>query len=277
MKRLFYMLRNSWQPYAPLRRKWEFLVFRYFHGRHLKGFKDIHRGDRCFLVGNGPSLKYHDLRKLCGEKTFVSNLFVLHESAYTIEPNYYCISCWTHWHGDRFTESLRRGLSKFGENTKVFLEYDARRVVSRTHGLNRRQVNYLFLNEKALVWEDQFGVDIQKPLCWGRTIMIDFVIPLACYRGFREIYIIGVDLEYDTNNAKSKDGSYFYDITEDDREVVFQTSIFKEETSEERIGQVIRAFSVVDRHLNNTEHRIYNAGHGGRLEVFPRVNYDDLF
>ena len=34
--------------------------------RRLRALKDIHRGERCFFIGNGPSLRNTDLSKLQG-------------------------------------------------------------------------------------------------------------------------------------------------------------------------------------------------------------------
>ncbi len=34
--------------------------------RQLAALKDIHRGQRCFIIGNGPSLKKTDLSRLEG-------------------------------------------------------------------------------------------------------------------------------------------------------------------------------------------------------------------
>ena len=35
--------------------------------RRLQALKDSHRGERCFIIGNGPSLKQTDLSRLRGE------------------------------------------------------------------------------------------------------------------------------------------------------------------------------------------------------------------
>lgn len=44
-------------------------------GRRLKKLKNIHLGKRCFIIGNGPSLKAEDLSKLYknNEITFAFN------------------------------------------------------------------------------------------------------------------------------------------------------------------------------------------------------------
>ncbi|PJH75111.1 MAG: hypothetical protein CO064_08410, partial [Anaerolineae bacterium CG_4_9_14_0_8_um_filter_58_9] len=41
--------------------------------RRLAALKDIHRGQRAFIIGNGPSLRQTDLTKLRGEYTFGMN------------------------------------------------------------------------------------------------------------------------------------------------------------------------------------------------------------
>ena len=42
-----------------------------------KELKDIHKGERCFIVLNGPSIKSMDLSKLKTEKTICANYFYL--------------------------------------------------------------------------------------------------------------------------------------------------------------------------------------------------------
>ncbi len=45
--------------------------------RRIEHFRDRHRGERCFILGNGPSLIRLDLSKLRGERTFGLNRIYL--------------------------------------------------------------------------------------------------------------------------------------------------------------------------------------------------------
>src|SRR5512136_148163 len=45
--------------------------------RALAALKDSRRGERCFIIGNGPSLRQTDLAKLRGEATFGLNRIYL--------------------------------------------------------------------------------------------------------------------------------------------------------------------------------------------------------
>jgi len=55
----------------------------YFHPirrdtiQKVQALKDLHKGERCFIIGNGPSLKKTDLAKLRNEYTFGMNRFYL--------------------------------------------------------------------------------------------------------------------------------------------------------------------------------------------------------
>src|SRR5260221_13131801 len=60
--------------------------------RRLAAFKDIHKGERAFIIGNGPSLKQTDLSKLKNEITFCMNRFYLAFPELGFTATYLCIS-----------------------------------------------------------------------------------------------------------------------------------------------------------------------------------------
>ena len=55
----------------------------------LLALKDIHRGKRGFIIGNGPSLTVADLEKLKNEITFASNRIYLAFDETNWRPTYY--------------------------------------------------------------------------------------------------------------------------------------------------------------------------------------------
>ena len=42
-------------------------------------------------------------------------------------------------------------------------------------------------------------------------------------------------------------------------------------------GPVMRSYAIANRIFENDGRKIFNATAGGKLEVFPRVKYEDLF
>ena len=54
----------------------------------LESFKDIHKGDRCFVIANGPSLRKMDLSLLQNEITLGMNRIYLLEKVNGFSPSY---------------------------------------------------------------------------------------------------------------------------------------------------------------------------------------------
>ena len=52
-------------------------VFLNDNERRIAALKDIHKGERCFIIGNGPSLNKLDLSKIKDEYTFGVNAIYL--------------------------------------------------------------------------------------------------------------------------------------------------------------------------------------------------------
>lgn len=61
------------------------------YGRILRSLKDVHKGERCFIVANGPSLRAEDLDRLqaAGEITFAMNRIYKIFPQTSWRPTYY--------------------------------------------------------------------------------------------------------------------------------------------------------------------------------------------
>src|ERR1043166_9563227 len=55
-------------------------------------FRNWHQGRRCFIIGNGPSIRNQDLSPLANEITFAMNAFWKHEIVQLWQPTYYFLS-----------------------------------------------------------------------------------------------------------------------------------------------------------------------------------------
>ena len=60
--------------------------------RRLANLKNIHKGKRAFIIGNGPSLKQTDLRKLKNEITFGMNRIYLAFPEWGFTTSYICVT-----------------------------------------------------------------------------------------------------------------------------------------------------------------------------------------
>ena len=69
----------------------------------IRSYGDAHRGERCFIIGGGPSLKKLDPKPLKNEYTFGVNAVFLIFDWLGFQPTYYCVEDWLVYE-DRFDE-----------------------------------------------------------------------------------------------------------------------------------------------------------------------------
>ena len=60
-----------------------------YNGKLLNSFKNKYSGERCFIIGNGPSLKVEDVEKLKDEFTFAFNRIYYIFDKTSWRPNFY--------------------------------------------------------------------------------------------------------------------------------------------------------------------------------------------
>ena len=60
--------------------------------RRIQRYHNIHIGKRCFVIGNGPSLKQTESTLLNGEYTFCTNRIYLMLDQLGFTPSYYVVS-----------------------------------------------------------------------------------------------------------------------------------------------------------------------------------------
>jgi len=247
-------------------------LFTLTEGRRLRSLRDIHAGERCFVIGNGPSLAKHDLTKLANEKKFATNMFVVHPDLEKIHLDYYCVSDCVMWMpAGRFSQPCIEAFQKL-PYCAFFLDKSYLPYHMWSRDLHNSQVYFVNVDERRHAFEGDFSVDIPSHTSWGRTVIIDLCLPLAFYLGFKEVFLLGCDCDFGTAKVADgpKAGARFYDSKQDTR----QLSAFD---TEEWYDQTISSYRVAREVFEANGRKIYNAGVGGKLEVFERVNYDSLF
>lgn len=213
----------------------------------LKQYKDKFAGKRCFIIGNGPSLRTDDLEKLGNEITFASNgiYFVYDKTDW--RPYFYCVQD-TKLINERYRaiiENCSDGIKFFGL------------VKDRKYPLFPKDSIFIeLLNEPFVDGLPKFSDNALDGFYEGMTVTY-FNIQLAVYMGIKEIYLIGVDHFYsgDENDHFSKD-----DKCDNPPQTDKSTCAY------------IKAKEYADK--NGV--KIFNATRGGRLEVFDRVDFDEI-
>jgi len=148
----------------------------------IKGYHDLHKGERCFIVANGPSLRFIDFSLLENEITIGMNRIYLMKEQNGFMPNYLvCI--------DKKSQLLQ--FTEDYDNLEIpcFFNWDLKRLFSK-------KPNQHFIKGK---FSPKFSTDIiNEPMGNGKTVTYN-CLQLAYYMGFKEVYIIGKDHSYNTN------------------------------------------------------------------------------
>ncbi len=237
----------------------------------LKRFKKLHADQkRCFIIGNGPSILQQDLTKLEHEIVFVTNSFVHHNQYDEINPTYYCVTIDLIKYNDFDAEWYPLMLEKTA-NTPKFFSLRAKPFIRKHNLFVNHPIFYLNCRDTP-IWETKsMSLDITNEVYYGCTLIIDFCLPLAFYMGFSDIYLLGCDCDYKLREAEDLSKGYFHHFCR-----AFNQKRF-EEHGEPWYDKVTASYSVARDTFEKHARKIYNAGVGGKLEVFERVNYDDLF
>jgi hypothetical protein len=234
-------------------------------GKRLKNLKDIHKGERCFIIGNGPSLKIQDLEKLKNEYTFAANkIFVIFEET-NWRPTYYCI------------QDFKMILSEIGLLKKIDIKNKfiaGNPLVSKNIYWN--DWIYFYLNIDPFYPNyPKFSEDVSKQIFGGWTVTYA-EIQLAIYMGFQEIYLLGVDFNYVTTinslgeiNINSESKNYFSDRYMNNKQFGIQFNYPNLENS-------LLAYKAAKQYAEQNGIKIYNATRGGKLEIFERIDIDQL-
>jgi len=238
--------------------------------KKVKRFKDIHRGESCFIIGNGPSLTADDLNKIKKLVSFSSNRINLFLEETKWKPHYYTIidpPMTTNFFDEVYNMKKKQMFIVVLDNSFNALK----KHFSKDCIFLRRY----FEHEKNGL--PKFSEDLSKKTHTSGTVTY-VNIQLATYMGFKKIYLIGVDNNYAIN--KQKDGSIQInkDLIGKD---YFKESYYKSNENAKQVPiniyAMTQAYFSAKKYCDQKGIKIYNATRGGKLEVFPRVNFDDLF
>lgn len=245
--------------------------------RNIK-FRNIHEGERCFILATGPSINKQDLKLLKNEVCFAVSHFYLHKDIGEIDPMYYIDAPNHPPYG--FEEFVRPNLMAFGKSFSSrttyffghnFYEYSYFNFLQQNPQFKKKNIYYLNYCNSPTLDESNYNNpdlwDICRPLFGPRTV-IYCAIQVAAYMGFKKIYLLGCDHDYLLNIAR-KHSVHFYKEEEG-----LDDSDDWPSTEEFFLAYYLRwkQYRLMRSYLESRGCYIYNATEGGLLDVFPRVS-----
>lgn len=219
--------------------------------------KDIHRGQRCFVIGNGPSLKDTDLNKLKDEYTFGMNRIYLMFPELGFTTTYFASI------NDLVIEQCAQEIMALP--IPKFIAWHSNRHFQR------------FPDDMVFLYTTftgpQFAYDMTRRIWEGATVT-NVALQLAFYMGFEQVILIGVDHNFtskgDANKTVVSDGD---DPNHFDPRYFgkgFRWQLPDLDTSE--IG-----YEMARKAYNKAGREVLDATIGGKLTIFPKVEYATLF
>ncbi len=228
--------------------------------KRLAALKNIHKGKRAFIIGNGPSLKQTDLSKLKNEITFGMNRIYLAFPELGFTTTYICAT------NDLVVEQF----------VSDFLALQVPQFIAwRSH--RHYPASLPIPNLPAFIYTTytgpKFATDARYRVWEGATVT-NLALQLAYHMGVEQVILIGVD-----HNFASKGDANKTVVSEGDDPNHFMPDYFGKgikwqlpdlDTSEVGYIMAREAYRKAGR-------EILDATVGGKLTVFPKAEYDSLF
>lgn len=240
-------------PFLEIFVKLYIIIFRKYD--YLKKYKNMFKGKRCFIVCTGPSLSYDDLNLIKNEYSFSMNSIIKILNNTDWKPTFYGIQDYDVF--EKLKDDIQLYDNRFffvsGETYKKYHSILEHKSVDTFklfyHGTKRN-----LKNPKI-----KFSSDITKGLYNGYTITYS-LMQIAIYMGFNEIYLLGCDSNYDPDPNKRYFVSHGHIDPNAPISVQFQ----------------MKAYSVAKKYADQHGIKIFNATRGGKLEIFDRVNLNEI-
>lgn len=227
----------------------------------MKKYHDVHKGEKCYIIGNGPSLTVEDLELIKNNVSIAANKIYSIFDKTEWRPTYYICE-------DTLSvvEEIAGDIDKI-DAKGIFLNWVVRDKIGE-----KEEIVYGLMNPYYVVniWDYKnvyVSEECSRGFGWAGTVTFT-AIQLAIYMGFKEIYLLGVDFSYpyyrdrkgkrhctDMKAAHFAGGGYPW------------VNYFNKTTNE-------RGYIIAREYCEKHGIVIKNATRGGKLEVFERVELE---
>ncbi|MCC6567696.1 MAG: DUF115 domain-containing protein [Anaerolineales bacterium] len=243
--------------------------------RRLAEMKNIHKEKRAFIIGNGPSLKQTDTSKLKNEITFGMNRIYLAFPEWGFTTSYLCVT------NDLVVEQFVNDISAL--TIPKFIAWRSRQhfksqfsnppILERSVSSLQSPISSLPTFIYTTYTGPRFARDVRGRVWEGATVT-NLALQLAFHMGIEKAILIGVD-----HNFADKGDANKTVVSQGDDPNHFMPNYFGKgvkwqlpdlDTSE--IG-----YALAHDAYRKAGREVVDATVGGKLTIFPKVEYDSLF
>ncbi len=221
--------------------------------RSLSAFEGRHRGEDCFILGNGPSLNRTDLSLLAGKHCFGLNKIYLMQRrqplalSYLVSVNPFVVS-----------QSLDE-FASLGVTTFLPAERCRRGVLRHRH----------FQPIRA---RDRFNFNPRMSGNFGQGHTVTYVaLQIAFAMGFERVFLVGVDHSFKQTGSANE-----IQRMEGADENHFDPGYFQGDLwhlADLEASEI--AYRIADLEYRRAGRRVFDATVGGKLEVFEKIAFEE--
>lgn len=221
-----------------------------YRNHRIEKFENIHRGEKCFIIGLGSSLRYEDLDYLYEKKQKCFSMNLIHKAYNKTKwrPDYYVAQ-------DVLIANREKQVFDYLDGIDAFISDGSKSFCQEQHTDN------IYINHMACYgYEDEempFSEDFAQ-ICYMSGTVAYACIQLAVYMGFSEIYLYGIDF-----SGLGKTCTHFFECETDGEE--YTTA-----------HQFYVCYMSAKKYAEQHGIRIWNASRGGDLEIFDRIKLEDI-
>ncbi len=257
-KKMQPFLREAWDSFGRLKMlpSATFHPWRRDSVQKLSALKNIHKGERCFIIGNGPSLQQTDLSRLKNEYTFGMNRFFLAFPELGFQTSYFLAI------NDLVVEQSAAEIQSL--DMPFFVSWRARQWLHPSPNLH-----FLFTTYTG----PGFARDVRGRIWEGATVTY-IALQLAFHMGFKQAILIGVDHNFSTKGEPNKTI-----VSRGEDKDHFHPGYFGKGFRWQLPDLITseRSYSLAKKAYEQHDRQVLDATVGGKLTVFPKVSYENLF
>ena len=240
--------------------------------------KDKYNNKRIFILGSGSSILLYDLKVLSNECVMTQNSFHMHNDITDINPTFHCVvpyyqtdkehSIWVDYINDMKVR-MPNSLFIWGLNTKALIDKYHEDISEKSYYI-RTKYNLLTLKKAK--------VNISKTIMTIPTVLTQ-CLSVAIYLGFKEIYLLGFDLDQICHTNDQTYGRFYgmSKITETEFEKDANQRLDVETTDGWYTWWLMnKQFFLIKDFADQNNISIVNGTKGGLLSYFKREPIENI-
>ena len=241
----------------------------------LRNLKDVHKGETCIIIGNGPSLNQIDMDLVSQFPHFAVNSYFLLEEKIKRPPDFYVVED-TAVFKDNFSEII-----DFEAGQKFFpMIYKEKLLDGRTsedlgNPLFFRMNQGFYGRSTGTLGYPRFSQDFSQRAYCGQSVTI-INLQLAYWMGFQRVLLIGMDFSYHIPSDAKIDGNIIVSQSDDPNH--FDPRYFGSGKTwkDPKLSRVLQNYRLAKEIFEADGRQILNCTVGGALEIFERDRLEQI-